>query len=72
MPRDNPHRITKRKLLRFTGQQSQCKEILSKLQRHEHMVAKLERAGWKYDPVKGTLQAQVQPELLNPEDLKDE
>lgn len=71
MPRDNPRRITKRKLLRFTAQQSECKDILAKLERHDRMVAKLKRAGWNYDPDKGTLE--IPPDrLLHPEDLKDD
>lgn len=71
MPRDNPRRITRRKLLRFTGQQADCAKIHAALERHERVVAKLEKAGWKYDPDKGTLE--IPPDrLLHPEDLKDE
>lgn len=62
MPRTSPRRITKHKLLKFTGQQSDSKQILSKLDRHERMVRKLEQGGWHYDPVNGTLSRGITPE----------
>lgn len=62
MPREHPHRITTRKLLRFTGQQSECAQIHSALERHERAVARLKKAGLKYDPETGTLKPEDQHE----------
>ena len=43
MPRDNPRRITARKLLRLTGRQPDCRAMMDKLWRHEVALAKLNR-----------------------------
>lgn len=55
MPRDNPRRITARKLLRFTGQQADCRMALNELARHETMVQALRRRGVDYDEISGLI-----------------
>lgn len=55
MLHDAPRRITAKKLLRFTGQQQECKEISTILTRHDRAVARLEACNLKYDVATGRI-----------------
>jgi len=72
MPRNSPHRVTRKKLLKFTCQQSECKEIVRLLKRHEQILKRLDKAGYDWDPETGKITARANPTVIHPEDLKDE
>lgn len=55
MPRDNPRRINKRKLLKFSDQIAECKRISDELFRHELAIKALARDGLIYDPETGRI-----------------
>lgn len=55
MPRNSPHLITVDKLLKFTGQQMDSRQILAKLSRHERAVRKLRKAGLQWDSETGSI-----------------
>lgn len=72
MPRSNPRRITRKKLLRYTGQQADCKQIQSALDNHDRAVAALKKQGLDWNPDIGRLSVIPDSKTINPEDLKDE
>lgn len=54
MARDYPHRITRRKLLKFTGHSMDFQQIKQRLNRHEIVRRALAEQGILYDPETGT------------------
>lgn len=61
MPRRDRHRLTKAKLLWYTGKQADRLDIQEKLRRHELAKARLKRSGWEYDENTGRLKPKGQP-----------
>lgn len=55
MPRDNPKRLTRKKLLSFTSNQWDCQQASEALARHERSVKALRRSGLDYDPESGKI-----------------
>ena len=55
MARDNPRRITRQKLLRYTMQQCECTRIQDLLKRHKRAVQAMNKAGWDYNEDTGAI-----------------
>jgi hypothetical protein len=53
--KDYRHPVRSSKLLKYTGQQSDCRSILEKLKRHELAVQALKKQGLAWNSEKGVI-----------------
>ena len=61
MPRRDPHLITVKTLLHYTGCQMGSVAMLNKIKRHCRAVERLKKAGYNYDSETGKITRKTPP-----------